>query len=855
MIINQLSCVLLLASILIPVTPFDADPSVCIVQYDSTTNTFSENLLYDSTSPPELYAYVCTKNYGSCGSLKINLLPSGGATEATNSQAGCYKGEFAPTLTVGSSTPITSFFSKASDSATPRWSNKCSPLYYVYNMCDLDPATDREDVTIEVLFPDTTSSSMLRLPTPSSNICPEQRCNQANTASYSWWRTVNSFTVDASGTHEFSLRGMVKDNVVHTHDPSETKFAFTLGATVCPPGNELALDTTCKQCIVGKYKTDTSPNACMSCRAGLYGIGEGAISIATGCSECPAGRYGSGEGVASVDFCVLCSAGKYCEADSQNNLLLCAAGRHGALGESSALCSSGCPAGTWCNEGTAIGSEHACGTHPSCTDSTSICYCPAGSIQPVQASSGEFTYGSSPSGTTNRHTSAATCQPGTYCVLGVNILCPAGTYCVGFSRASSGPLCAAGFLCPEGSSSKQQQACSDGTTCDKYCPEGTTTTLATTSGYYTTPIDAPCSEKSGVENCPDDAWCFGGVKNPKLEWRNEVLSCGGDLPHELSLSVNEGNPLQNMVNLDVLEHQQEGTNSPVLTIGSSGLSIGSSKCLDNDVPSSPFEIVAGVGTNAVPVLRTKSQTNGGAVQYTACRKYEIIIQASNTAGSFVTNCKTTISITDINNAPTWLSSSLVERTIRERSPRGTTVTTSSAGQLAESIIALDDDIGQEITYEVISTTPSNRAGVLSVTRCGGVITVQSADLVYPEEVTLCIRACDDPTFFGSNSGAALCIPSSTTCTNIVVKTENVNDPPIFSSTNKCSTSSPCIVPERTAEGEEIPNAGLSDTATDDDGDTLKWHLSTNGDDAFTIGLLDGKLYAGSAATDFETTRS
>ena len=67
-----------------------------------------------------------------------------------------------------------------------------------------------------------------------------------------------------------------------------------------------------------------------------------------------------------------------------------------------------------------------------------------------------------------------------------------------------------------------------------------------------------------------------------------------------------------------------------------------------------------------------------------------------------------------------------------------------------------------------------------------------------------------------------------------------NLPDAVSAPEDTHTSVQCLgLTERTAEGEEIPNADLSDTATDDDGDTLKWHLSTNGDDAFTIGLLDG----------------
>ena len=833
----------LLALSICPAAPFDAQPSVCVVQYQSASNTFSETLIHDPASPAVLYAYVCTKNYGSCKSLNINLLPSGAQD--------CYRNVNAPELTVGSTT-INTFFSPSSSSL---WTSKCPSIYYQINLCQADGTNDREDVTLDELFPGTTTSSVLRnaAPPPDRNLCPELRCNQAGTSEYSWWRTVDSFSVSTAGEHTFTLRGMMQDSIIHTHSNDGNVFSFNLAASTCPPGKVLT-SGTCVNCVVGRYKTTTSPNPCVACRSGLYGIVEGATTIVEGCTDCPSGRYGSGTGMTSEEFCVLCAAGKYCTADSSDNVLLCHAGRHGTRGESTPNCGNVCPAGYWCSNGTAIGSENACGAHPTCTESISICYCPAGSIQPLHASPGQYTYGSSPDGTTDKHTSVASCSPGTYCTHGVQHLCPAGTYCEEYSRVSAGPVCTAGFFCPPGSSSRQQQSCSDGNTCDKYCPEATSTPLIAAAGFYTTPVDAPCSERSGAVPCPAGSWCVAGVKRPKLEWKDESATCGGDLPHQLLLNVDEGTPNHGMLNINVLEHREDGTS---VVVGVNGLTVSTSICVDNSVHSTPFELVAGVNANALPVLRTKSSENGGFVSYTACRNYQLTLQASDAAASFSVECTVSIVINDINNAPTWLSSTLVDRTVRERSSKGTTVTLSSSGQPAVSLVALDDDVGQELTYEVISTFPASREGVLSVTRCGGVITVQSPTLLYPEVVKLCVRACDDPSFFGSESGSALCSPSTTECTNITVRTENVNDPPTFSSVTACSSISPCVVPEGTLEGVAVVGASMSGTAEDNDGDTLQWHLSSDseGGHMFTIGLEDGILYAGATATDYETVRS
>ena len=74
------------------------------------------------------------------------------------------------------------------------------------------------------------------------------------------------------------------------------------------------------------------------------------------------------------------------------------------------------------------------------------------------------------------------CEPGTYCVDGVKILCPAGRYSAnGSPTADCDGLCDAGYYCPEGSISPKQESCPGGTwgvagqvddTCSGICLRG-----------------------------------------------------------------------------------------------------------------------------------------------------------------------------------------------------------------------------------------------------------------------------------------------------------------------------------------------------------------------------------------------
>ena len=109
------------------------------------------------------------------------------------------------------------------------------------------------------------------------------------------------------------------------------------------------------------------------------------------------------------------------------------------------------------------------------------------------------------------------CEPGYYCTEDYEkVLCPPGTYGSDeglYSDDCSG-LCAAGFYCPEGSTSNTQFPCGNDSV---YCPEGSASPTAVDTGYYS--VDGSY-HADGWDNrtrtsqllCPQGHFCVDGVR-------------------------------------------------------------------------------------------------------------------------------------------------------------------------------------------------------------------------------------------------------------------------------------------------------------------------------------------------------
>lgn len=206
---------------------------------------------------------------------------------------------------------------------------------------------------------------------------------------------------------------------------------------------------------------------------------------------------------------ILCEKGFWC---SDGVKTMCPAGSYGSsLGLRHSNCSGLCSPGYLCNEGSPSSTQFKCGTG-------SHVYCPAGSFHSILVPPGYYSIGTS---VTTRH-DVRICPPGSFCVDGIPILCPAGTYSSingSSSRACEGQ-CLAGYYCLEGSTSSTQYpcpagrfgklgmvdencagACAAGYYCPStstsplqkecggemvYCPIGSGAPISVTKGYYST---------------------------------------------------------------------------------------------------------------------------------------------------------------------------------------------------------------------------------------------------------------------------------------------------------------------------------------------------------------------------------
>ncbi|EEY68393.1 uncharacterized protein PITG_04849 [Phytophthora infestans T30-4] len=118
----------------------------------------------------------------------------------------------------------------------------------------------------------------------------------------------------------------------------------------------------------------------------------------------------------------ICEKGSYCSGGVKR---LCPAGTYGATdGLSTATCTALCPAGFYCPSGTADFSQHPCTLRSS--------FCRQGSSVPTAVDSGYFTVATQ----TGLRSDETICPPGSFCVGGVQYLCPEGTFGATFGLAS-----------------------------------------------------------------------------------------------------------------------------------------------------------------------------------------------------------------------------------------------------------------------------------------------------------------------------------------------------------------------------------------------------------------------------------
>lgn len=277
------------------------------------------------------------------------------------------------------------------------------------------------------------------------------------------------------------------------------------GGVVCGLGATSPLDGTI--CPEGAYCPPGTAQP-VECPVGTYGTSEGQSELQDACTSCPAGKICEA-GSTSVSLSD-CDPGYYCPTGTRfSDEFPCPAGTYNPNTDSSSIndCLN-CPAGFYCDAGATSGTTNQCPTGH---------YCPPGTTHPRA--------NPCPPGTYNSNLQADSvddcidCPEGAFCGLGSSnpSQCPRGTFnnVTAATNAQYCRACPAGYACTQvGMTNPYQFKCSPG----HYCPQGTAGQQdhPCPAGTYTDHDDLISIEE--CELCLEGTACEpgtgGGVKTP-----------------------------------------------------------------------------------------------------------------------------------------------------------------------------------------------------------------------------------------------------------------------------------------------------------------------------------------------------
>ncbi|KAL8427177.1 hypothetical protein Efla_006804 [Eimeria flavescens] len=256
----------------------------------------------------------------------------------------------------------------------------------------------------------------------------------------------------------------------------------------CRPGTWAKIDgaISCDLCPAGRYCDEAGMRHVKDCRKGMY-CPEGSIFHI----NCPPGTYNNSTNRESIDDCLPCDAGKYCQEEELH------------------LPSGNCTSGYFCARGSISIAPmvlDSFGNGPCPAGS----YCPEGTQKPVPCPPGTY-------------------QPSTHASRPEDcIQCPAGWYCGHQGLKAPGAKCTAGYYCEEGETEAEpsRKRCPTG----HMCPAGSPAPVPCLPGSYQDMAGrsycnickagfyCPTGAEFGFASkfmCPTGSFCPAGTKSGK----------------------------------------------------------------------------------------------------------------------------------------------------------------------------------------------------------------------------------------------------------------------------------------------------------------------------------------------------
>ncbi|XP_072885876.1 uncharacterized protein [Hemitrygon akajei] len=257
----------------------------------------------------------------------------------------------------------------------------------------------------------------------------------------------------------------------------------TISELPCNPGtyNPFPGAGSCLPCPAGTMCINSSTVEPVLCPRGYYCFSKTSVPV-----PCPEGTYNTLEGASSIDACVSCPAGFYCQ------------------GVANSEPDGPCIGGYYCQGGARVPILHSDPVFPLSGPCTEGHYCPTGTKAPIPCPVGTFK-------NTTGGASLESCIP-----------CHSGNYCAREGLSHPSGLCIAGFYCPAHHSSPYSFFCPQG----HFCPEGSGTPIPCPMGKYQPnshsgvciPCQAGfyCDKVATVEHkpCPPHFYCPEGTVIP-----------------------------------------------------------------------------------------------------------------------------------------------------------------------------------------------------------------------------------------------------------------------------------------------------------------------------------------------------